>query len=178
MAPGPLTAASRGGFGFGHQHRGGNYGRVFSAPNTSRTYGTTYGPGSGAQQPQRLYLDDSGRGTLEAGDKLTVEIDDDGNTIVEVSGTDNSDMVEEVEEAVEPDNGTNGNGNGEEEESRSRAWSFGRRDKMAISSNSDGTVTIRPEGDASLQIVGDPLSGAITVIEVEPEVLNVVDGRY
>jgi hypothetical protein len=50
-------------------------------------------------------------------------------------------------------------------------------DKMAVSSNSDGSITVRPEGDATLQIVGDPLSGAITVVELQPEPLNVSNGR-
>jgi hypothetical protein len=53
---------------------------------------------------------------------------------------------------------------------------FGRvADKMAVSSNSDGSVTIRPEGDASLQILGDPLSGAISVVEIVPEPLDVIE---
>jgi hypothetical protein len=55
---------------------------------------------------------------------------------------------------------------------------FGRvADKMAVSSNSDGSIMVRPEGDAVLQIVGDPLSGAITVVELESEPLNVSNGQ-
>jgi hypothetical protein len=49
-------------------------------------------------------------------------------------------------------------------------------ERMAVASNSDGSITVRPEGDAVLQIVGDPLSGAITVVELQPEPLNVSNG--
>jgi hypothetical protein len=44
---------------------------------------------------------------------------------------------------------------------------------MALSTNSDGSVLIRPEGDNALQVVGDPLSGAVTVVEILPEPLDV-----
>jgi hypothetical protein len=75
---------------------------------------------------------------------------------------------------VNPKPPENGAGNGLGNGARSL---FGRvADKMAVSSNSDGSVTIRPEGDAALQIVGDPLSGAVTVVEIEPEPLNVPPG--
>lgn len=169
-----MTTSARGGFGFGHQHRGSNYGRQFGAPNPGRTYGPQ--PGARAQH-QRFYLDGSGHGVLEAGDTLTVTLDDEGNTVVSVTGADdgadNGDMVEEAAD----ENGNGDIGNGEEEESERRRF-FGRRDKMRVSTNPDGSVLIRPDSDNTLQIVGDSESGAVTVVEIEPETLNVADGRY
>jgi hypothetical protein len=154
MSPGPLSSAHRGGFSFQHgggRHAGGNYGQRFGAPNPGRAYG----PQPSARG--RFYVDDDGI-VLEPGDTLTVTVDDEGDATVTVTGADDG-----------------GNGNGEE--SKRRGLFSRRLDKMAVSSNSDGTITIRPEGDASLQLIGDPLSGAIVVVEIEPEPIEVVDNN-
>jgi hypothetical protein len=134
-------------------------------PNTGRSYGR-----QPAAHRQRFYLDGQGHGVLEAGDKLTVTVNDEGDTVISVTGAEDA----EVEEA---EDGNGNNGNGEEEEEAKRRHFFSHR-KMAVSTSSDGTVTIRPEGDNTLQIVGDPLSGAVTIVEIEPETMNVADGRY
>jgi hypothetical protein len=41
-----------------------------------------------------------------------------------------------------------------------------------VSTDNNGEVTVRPEGDSVLEIVGDPLSGAITIVELFPEPIN------
>ena len=116
MSPGMLTSRHQGGFGFRHS---GNYARWFSAPNAAQAYR----PRPGGRR-ERFYIDDEGRGALEAGDTLKITVDGNGDTIVVLVGSDNE------------------NANGEvvaEEESKRRGL-FGQRDKMAVSSNSDGTT--------------------------------------
>lgn len=66
-------------------------------------------------------------------------------------------------------------GNGEEEDTKSRSF-FGRRDKMVVSSNPDGSVLVRPEGDSTLRVFGYSESGAVTIVEVEPDDYAVVAG--
>ena len=81
---------------------------------------------------------------------MTVGTDADGNVTIDIK--------------PKPEN-DNGNGLAD----GARRGFFGRvADKMAVASNSDGSITVRPEGDAVLQIVSDPLSGAITVVEIIP----------
>jgi hypothetical protein len=146
MSPGPLTSRQHGGHGFGSRFHGHSYGRI--APPTSRSY-------SAARQRFSVTPNDGGGSTITLDENETVSVGTDADGAVTISVD------------PKPENGRNGIAKG------ARRGLFGRvADKMAVSSNSDGSVTIRPEGDAVLQIVGDPLSGAIPVVELEPEPLN------
>jgi hypothetical protein len=49
----------------------------------------------------------------------------------------------------------------------SRAGARIRR-RMSVLADNDGSIVIRPEEDNTLQLVGDPDSGAVAVIELEP----------
>jgi hypothetical protein len=147
MSPGPLTSRQHGGHGFGPRFHGHGYGRI--APPAPRTH---------FAERQRFNVATSADGgstiTLDENETVTVGTDVDGAVTITVN-------------PKPPENG-NGLGNGTREMPARRSL-FGRTvDRMAVSSNSDGSVTIRPEGDAALQIVGDPLSGAVTVVEIEP----------
>jgi hypothetical protein len=146
MSPGMTRSSSRGGFGFGH-----------ATPRFTRT-------------PQnRTYQPPHGRFSVSPNDAGGSKITLDENETVSV-GTDASGKVTIT---VNPKPAENGNGNGLGQRALRRSLFGHGVDKMAVSANSDGSVTIRPEGDASLQVVGDPLSGAVTVVEIEPEPLNV-----
>jgi hypothetical protein len=106
--------------------------------------------------------------TPNAGGGSAITLDE--NETVSI-GTDAEGAVTITVNPKPPENG-NGNGNGARRLPARRGL-FGRaHDKMAVSTNSDGSILIRPEGDASLQLVGDPLSGAVTVVEIVPEPLN------
>jgi hypothetical protein len=161
MSPGPLTSRQHGGHGFGPRFHGYGYGRIAPpAPRQHVAQHTTQFTGT----HQRFSVGGDGKITLDPGESLVVDVDEDGGVRIGVK-------------PPEAENGNgrlpaNGNGNRVEQLGK-RHGLFGRvADKMAVSSNSDGSITIRPEGDAVLQIVGDPLSGAITVVEIVPEPLN------
>lgn len=150
MSPGPLTSFARGGFGYGRNQSG--FTQRFAAPLANRNFVQP-----GARQ-QKFYVDDGGIGHFEPGDKLVLQVDDDGGVTIALGP---------------PKNGNgNGNGNGDGNSNDKHRSLFGRRHRMAVSTSSDGEVAVRPEGDGSFEIVGDPLSGAITIVELPPEPLN------
>ena len=168
--------AAAGGHGFGPRFHGHGFGRI-APPLRNRDFG------GGRVNPdirQRFTVGDDGTVTLDPGDRLTIEIGEDGVATVSVASP--GDEVSEptapptpppapeapTQTPAPPSTPTEG---------RSRGL-YGRVvERMAVASNSDGSITVRPEGDASLQIIGDPLSGAITVVEIQPEPLNVSNGR-
>ncbi len=176
MSPGPLTSRQHGGHGFGPRFHGHGFGRI-APPLRNRDFG------GGRVNPdirQRFTVGDDGTVTLDPGDRLTIEIGEDGVATVSVASP--GDEVSEptapptpppapeapTQTPAPPSTPTEG---------RSRGL-YGRVvERMAVASDSDGSITVRPEGDASLQIVGDPLSGAITVVEIVPEPLNVPNGK-
>jgi hypothetical protein len=155
------------------RHRGGYYSpanRAYAplnrslAPLAGRTQAGTHHHNG---QPPRFYVDEDGRGHLEPGDRVVFEVGSDGNVSVAVENGDK-------------ENG--GNGNGVEVSRRSFGW-FGRRhtplgtrqgvprqvDKLTVSQNSDGTLTIHPTTeDGVLQVTGDPAMGQVVVTEIEP----------
>jgi hypothetical protein len=145
MSPGMTRSSSRGGFGFGH-----------ASPRFTPT------------PHHRLYQPPHGRFSVSPNNAGGSNIALDENETVSV-GTDADGAVTIT---VNPKPGES-DGNGLGQRSMRRGLPGRSVDKMAVSANSDGSVTIRPEGDASLQVVGDPLSGAVTVVEIEPEPLNV-----
>jgi hypothetical protein len=182
MSPGPLTSRQHGGHGFGPRYHGFGYGRI--APPTVRN--RDYGARSIPDMRQRFSVGSDGSITLDPGDKLTVAIGEDGVATVIVATPE-----DEAEPASEPSSPAaptpiplppapeqlpgpppaNGAGRGF---TRSPRGYYGRTlTKMAMSSNSDGSITVRPEGEATLQVVGDPLSGAVTIVEIIPEPLAV-----
>jgi hypothetical protein len=153
MAPGPLTSRNHGGHGFGPRFHGQGYGRI--APPPQRTY---FPP------QQRFSVAPNATGGTD------IALTEDETVLI---GTDPETGAVTISVNPKPtENGAeNGNDvlpvNGRTHHSRGLA---GRHvDKMAVSANSDGSVTIRPEGDAALQVVGDPMSGAVTVVEIIPE---------
>lgn len=162
--PGPdmMTSRNHGGFGprsHGHGY-GYGYGRI-APPLRNRDY-------SGRSIPhirQRFTLGDDGLITLDPGDRPTVEIGEDGVATDSVASPE--------EEASEPTAPPTPPASPPAPEAPTqlpaapptptegaRRGLYGRVvERMAVASNSDGSITVRPEGDASLQIVGDPLSG-------------------
>lgn len=113
MSPGPLTSFSRGGFGYGRNQ---GFTQGFGAPLANRNFAQP-----GARQ-QKFHIDDGGVGHFEPGDRLVLQVDDDGGVTI----------------ALEPPKNGNGNGNGED---KCRSL-FGRRTKMAVSTDNNGEVTI------------------------------------
>ena len=175
MSPGPPLRGSR--RGFGPRFHGHGFGRI-APPLRNRDLGRLI-----PDIRQRFTVGDDGSITLDPGDRLTVEIGEDGVATVSVASPE-----DEASEPTAPRTPPASRPAPEEPtqtpaspstptEGRSRGL-YGRVvERMAVASNSDGSITVRPEGDASLQIVGDPLSGAITVVEIVPEPLNVPNGQ-
>jgi len=140
MSPGMMTSRNRGGFQHGtRQH--------FSPAPAPRTFA--------ASRPKfAVSPNDAGGSTITPDENETVSVGTDADGAVTIT--------------LNPKPAENRNGNGLGRAARRGLFGHGA-DKMAVSANSDGSVTIRPEGDAALQVVGDPLSGAVTVVEIEPE---------
>jgi hypothetical protein len=42
------------------------------------------------------------------------------------------------------------------------------RQRMSVLADNDGSIVVRPEDDNSLMLVGDPDSGAVAIVELEP----------
>ena len=148
MSPGMMTSKSRGGFQHGSRQQ------HFAATPTSapRIFA--------ASRPKfAVSPNDSGGSNISLTPDKTVTIGVDADGAVTIT--------------VGPKPAENANGNGLGQRSMRRGLPGGSVDKMAVSTSNDGSVVVRPEGDAVLRIVGDPLSGAITVVEIEPEPLNV-----
>jgi hypothetical protein len=149
MSPGPLTNSHRGGFGFSNrsfQYHGGGFGRI-APPYAGRDYGarTTGLPGA----RQRFAVDGNGRITLDSGERLVVEVGEDGGVVIGVGNS-------------EPTNGPGASAaNGNTFASRMRR-------RMSLFAGNDGEIVVRPEEDNTLQVIGDPDSGAVAVIELEP----------
>ena len=176
MSPGMMTSRNQG--GFGPRFHGQGYGRIASPTARNREYSARSIP----DIRQRFTVGDDGSITLDSGDRLTVEIGEDGVATVSVASPEGEaseptapptppaspPAPEPTQTPAPPSTPTEG---------RSRGL-YGRVvERMAVASNSDGSITVRPEGDASLQIVGDPLSGAITIVEIVPEPLHVPNGK-
>lgn len=73
-------------------------------------------------------------------------------------------------------NGNGGNGNGTppvpEQQLSARRTLYGRTtNKMTIASNVDGEVVITPGPDGSLQVIGDPTTDVIAIVELVPQPL-------
>ena len=168
-----MTARNHG--GFGPRFHGHGYGQI-APPLRNRDYSARSIP----DIRQRFSVGGDGSVTLDPGDRLTVTIGEDGVATVTVAAPEDEaaeptapptpppapEAPTQLPEA--PPTPTEG----------ARHGLYGRVvERMAVASNSDGSITVRPEGDATLQIVGDPLSGAITVVELEPEPLNVSNAQ-
>jgi hypothetical protein len=147
MSPGMMTSRNRGGFQTFFPRAAGH--RSNSPTPSNRTYHSPHGRFAVAPN-----TDGGSNITLTEDETVSVGTDADGAVTI----------------TVNPKPAENGNGLGQR--SIRRGLPGRSVDKMAVSTNSDGSVVIRPEGDAALQIVGDPLSGAVTVVEIEPEPLN------
>jgi hypothetical protein len=176
MSPGMMTSGNHG--GFGPRFHGHGYGRI-APPLRSRDYSARSIP----DIRQRFSVGDDGTVTLDPGDRLTIEIGEDGVATVSVASPE-----DEASEPTPPPTPPASPPAPEEPtqtpappwtptEGRSRGLHGRVVERMAVADNSDGSITVRPEGDASLQIVGDPLSGAITVVEIVSEPLNVPNGK-
>ena len=151
MSPGLLSSSHRGGLTF--QHGGGRgFGR-HAPPSRSRTYfsprqrfSVSPGEGGGTQ----IILDED--------ERVTVGVNEDGAV--------------EIEVGKKPEN-ANGNGNGVEVGKRrglfGRRAALSQRQRLMVSENSDGSVTVTPTGtDNVLQVTGDPAMNQVVVTEIEP----------
>ena len=145
----PETSNGGNGNGEGTSRRGrGGFGRDRIAPAYgTRDYARTSGlPGS----RQRFSVGGDGKITLDSGEQLVVAVDESGAVTIGVGNS-------------EPANGPGAPG------TASRAGAVpGMRRKMSLYAGNDGEVVIRPEDDNTLQVIGDPDSGAVAVIELEP----------
>jgi hypothetical protein len=168
MSPSRLTSRQHGGHGFGQLFHSHGYGRI-APPLRNRDFG------GGRVNPdirQRFTVGDDGTVTFDPGDRLTIEIGEGGVATVSVTS-----LEDEVSEPTAlptpppaPEAPTQLPAASPTPTEGARRGFYGRVvERMAVASNSDGSITVRPEGDAVLQIVGDPLSGAVTVVEIEPE---------
>jgi hypothetical protein len=151
MSPGPLTSRQRDGYGFGPRFHGGGFGRI-APPYAGRDYGTRRAGLPGVRQ--RFSVDGHGRISLDPGESLVVAVDEDGAVTIGVGA---------------PELGANGNGAGNGAPSANGKNFIGRlRRRMGVFAGNDGSITIEPEGDNTLQIVGSPEDGVVAVIELEP----------
>jgi hypothetical protein len=93
MSPGPLTSRQHGGHGFGPRFHGYGFGRI-APPLRNRDFG------GGRINPdirQRFTVGDDGTVTLDPGDRLTIEIGEDGVATVSVASPE-----DEVSEPTAP----------------------------------------------------------------------------
>lgn len=129
---------------------------------------------------QRFTVGDDGTVTLDPGDRLTIEIDEEGVATVSVASPEDevSEPTAPPTPPPAPEAPTQLPETPPTPTEGARRGLYGRVvERMAVASNSDGSMTVRPEGDAMLQIVGDPLSGAITVVEIVPEPMKSPNGQ-
>jgi hypothetical protein len=151
MSPGPLTSRQRGGYGFGPRFHGGGFGRI-APPYAGRDYGTRRAGLPGVRQ--RFSVDGHGRISLDPGESLVVAVDEDGSVTIGVGA---------------PEPGANGNGGGNGSPAANGKNFVDRmRRKMTLFSDNNGAVVIEPDPDNTLQLIGDPESGAVAIIELEP----------
>jgi hypothetical protein len=150
MSPGPLTSRQHGGYVFGPRFHGHGYGRI-AAPTAQQFFAQRTAQFAGARQ--RFSVGGDGRITLDPGESLIVGVGEDGEVTIGVKPSE-----------VENGNGTSGNG----APMNSRAGIGRIRRRMSVYAGNDGSVTIEPEQDNTLQIVGSPEDNVIAVIELEP----------
>jgi hypothetical protein len=149
MSPGYIgSSAGRRGAGFntGPRFHGHGFGRI-AAPAPRQNFAQRTTQFSGIRQ--RFSVGGDGKITLDSGEQLVVAVGEDGAVTIGVGNN------EPTNGPVAPAaNGKTGAGP--------------MRRRMGVFSGSDGEIVIKPEGDNSLQLIGDPESGAVAVIELEP----------
>ena len=157
MSPGMMTSRNHG--GFGPRFHGHGYGRI--APPTPRTYFPPH---------QRFSVNPNATGgtsvTLDETESMLVGTDENGAVTITIG------------QKPEPGNGNGagpGNGNGTPQAPQqlaARRSLYGRvATKMTITSNTDGEVVISPGPDGTLQIIGDPETDVVAVVELVPQPL-------
>jgi hypothetical protein len=146
MAPGPLTNAHRGGFGFNH-----NRGNAFYP---GRRLAASYTPGrafSGTRERFSVAPNaDTGGHDIALGDNevAVVSVDDDGKVKIEIS---NKPPAEEPAPA--------------EGEAAYRSAKRGNQiDKMSWTKNPDGTVTFIPDDSETLNVSGDAMQAVVSAL--------------
>jgi hypothetical protein len=142
MSPGMTRSSRMGGFGFGH-----------AAPRFTPT------PRNRIYQPPhgRFSVTPNNSGgsniTLTPDETVGVGTDADGNVTI----------------AVNPKPAENGNDTDNGLGRAARRGLYGAVDRLMVSSNSDGSITIHPTGpDNVLQVTGDEAMGQVVVTEIEP----------
>jgi hypothetical protein len=152
MSPGPLTSRQHGGHGFGLRFHGHGFGRI-APPARNRTYYSS-------QQRFSVQPDEGGGSniTLDEGESVSIASDPVTGAVT-------------ITIAKPSANGNGGNGNGTppvpEQQLSARRTLYGRTtNKMTIASNVDGEVVITPGPDGSLQVIGDPTTDVIAIVEL------------
>ncbi len=181
MAPGPLQNATRGGFvstrgalnfhrmGAGFvQHMPPSGLTVPRLPTRSVPAYATRDLGAHARQRAELGVSEDGRPqfTLAPDERLTVGQDDDGNVVVStepanVAETEETEPVVEIE-VERPAAVTAGRSIASP---RQMARPAGLRQRLAVTNNPDGSVTISPDAGNDVVVSGDPASGRLMVTE-------------
>jgi hypothetical protein len=149
MSPGYIGSAAGGrgaGFNTGPRFHGHGYGRI-AAPAPRQHFAQRTTQFSGVRQ--RFSVGGDGKITLDSGEQLVVAVDENGAVSI---GVGNSEPVNGP--GAPSANGKNGAGQ--------------VRRRMGVFAGNDGSITIEPEGDNTLQIVGSPEDGVVAVIELEP----------
>jgi hypothetical protein len=150
MAPGPLTNAHRGGFGF--NHRGGNAfysDRRFAGYTTP---GRTY-PGTRERFSVTPNADTGGHDVaLGDNEVAVVAIGDDGSIKIEISNK---------PPAQEPANGEVTDAKAGRSVHRSAPKQVNR---MSWEKNPDGTITFSPDDNETLDVNGDAIQAVVTAL--------------
>ena len=180
MSPGPVSTAQRGGFvasrGAPNFHRmGADFVQhmppgglaVPRLPIRSAPAYATRDLGAHARQRAELGVSEDGRPqfTLAPDERLTVGQDEDGNVTVSTEPA-NVAETEETEPAVEieierPAAVTAGRNIAP----RQMARPAGLRERLAVTNNPDGSVTISPDAGNDVVVSGDPAAGRVVVTE-------------
>jgi hypothetical protein len=149
MSPGYIgSSAGRRGAGFntGPRFHGHGFGRI-AAPAPRQNFAQRTTQFSGVRQ--RFSVGGDGKITLDSGEQLVVAVDENGAVSI---GVGNSEPVNGP--AAPAANG--------------RSGAARMRRKMSLYTGTDGEVVIAPEPDNTLQVIGDPDSGAVAIVELEP----------
>ena len=145
MAPGPLTNAHRGGFGF--NHRGGN------AFYTGRRFAGYTTPGRHFPGTRERFSvtpnADTGGHDVALGDNevAVVAVGDDGGIKIEISNK---------RPAAEPTPA--------EGDAAARSAPKQVNNKMAWVKNPDGTITFSPDDNETLNVSGDAMQAVVTAL--------------
>ena len=146
MAPGPLTNAHRGGFGF--NHRGGN---AFYSDRRFAGYTTPSRHFPGTRERFSVAPNaDTGGHDVALGDNeiAVVTVDEDGKVKIEIS---NKPRAEEPAPA--------------EGEAPARSAPRGNQiNKMSWTKNPDGTVTFIPDDSETLNVSGDAMQAVVSAL--------------